>query len=174
MVGTAFSFQGNERDTMMLSFVLDDDSPAGSYNYINRRDVFNVSITRARSKQLVFYSFSTKHLTYDGILSSFFDFYKTYSAESKHAFEKNEFCEEIESYISKFGFRTWQQFEISGVSIDILASKNDQYIGIDLVGFPGDIGDFYDLERYKMLERGQIKLFPLPYAYWLYDRGIFV
>ena len=52
----------------------------------------------------------------------------------------------------------------------MLAQKNGQFIAIDLVGFPGDVGDFYKLERYKMLERGKIKLFPLPYAYWLYDK----
>jgi hypothetical protein len=56
------------------------------------------------------------------------------------------------------------------VSIDVLAQKNGHYIAIDLVGFPGEVGDFYKLERYKMLERGGIRLFPLPYAYWLFDK----
>ena len=55
--------------------------------------------------------------------------------------------------------------------IDVLAYKNGKYIAIDLVGFPGSIGEFYPIERYKMLERGGIKLFPLPYTYWLHDKA---
>ena len=170
MVGTAFSFQGNERDLMMLSLVVDNNSHAGSYNYINRKDVFNVSVTRARNKQLVYYSFDPKQLKFESTLQLFFDFYEKYTTHFIEEFDKNEFCNEIETYIAKFGFETWQQFEISGVKIDVLAQKNGHFIAIDLVGFPGDVGDFYKLERYKMLERGKIKLFPLPYAYWLYDK----
>jgi hypothetical protein len=171
MVGTAFSFQGNERDMMLLSLVADDKSPAGSYNYINRKDVFNVSVTRARNKQLVYYSFDPKQLNFESTLDQFFDFYDKYQNHKIEAFDKNEFCSEIEDYISQFGYQTWQQFTVSGVNVDVLAQKNDNFIAIDLVGFPGEVGDFYALERYKMLERGNIKLFPLPYAYWLYDKA---
>jgi superfamily I DNA and/or RNA helicase len=171
LVGTAFSFQGNERDIMMLSFVVDDNSHTGSLNYINRKDVFNVSVTRARYKQLVFYSFNPINLKSDSILEHYFNFYKKYKKEYFVETENNHYCDEIEQFVSKFGYDTWQNFEVSGVKIDILAQKNNQYIAIDLIGFPGKIGDFYPLERYKMLERGNIKLFPLPYAYWLYDKA---
>ncbi|MFK8044125.1 MAG: AAA domain-containing protein [Crocinitomicaceae bacterium] len=171
MVGTAFSFQGNERDLMMLSLVVDDKSSSGSFNYVNRKDVFNVSVTRARNKQLVYYSFDPMNLKFESTLQLFFSFYEQYTTHSKATFNKDKFCKEIQNYIAGFGFETWQQFEISGVSIDVLAVKDGQYIAIDLVGFPGDVGDFYELERYKMLERGKIKLFPLPYAYWLYDKS---
>jgi len=171
-VGTAFSFQGNERDTMLLSLVVDGDSHAGSFNYINRKDVFNVSVTRARNKQLVFHSFNPDSLKQQSTLQRFFEFYEKYNPWILESKDLNDFCGEIESFVEQFGFQTWQQFNISGVKIDILAYKNGKYIGIDLVGFPGDIGDFYKIERYKMLERGNIQLFPLPYAYWLNDKEL--
>ncbi len=170
IVGTAFSFQGNERDVMLISFVVDNESHAGSYNYINRKDVFNVSVTRARNKQLIFYSFKPALLKYESTLQKFFDFYERYNPWDLDKKDVNVFCEEIEQFIQEFGFKTWQQFDVSGIKIDILAYKNGKYIAIDLVGFPGDIGEFYTIERYKMLERGNIKLFPLPYAYWLHDK----
>ncbi len=171
-VGTAFSFQGNERDLMFLSFVADGESHSGTYNYINRKDVFNVSVTRARFRQIVFHSFSPKGLRFDSTLGQFFSYYEQL-ANPQHVNEvDNRFCEEIEHYFRKFGYQTWQQYEISGVIIDVLAEKDGQYIAIDLVGFPGSVGEFYPLERYKMLERGNIKLFPLPYAYWLYDKSL--
>ena len=171
IVGTAFSFQGNERDVMLISFVVDNESHAGSYNYINRKDVFNVSVTRARNKQLIFYSFTTSRLKFESTLQRFFDFYERYNPWDLKKKDLNGFCEEIEQFIQQFGFKTWQQFDVSGVKIDILAYKNGKYIAIDLVGFPGDIGEFYTIERYKMLERGKIQLFPLPYAYWLHDKS---
>ncbi|MGV6861058.1 MAG: AAA domain-containing protein [Putridiphycobacter sp.] len=171
MIGTAFTFQGNERDLMILSFVVDDQSVAGSYNYINRKDVFNVSVTRARSKQIVLYSFDYAKLKHQSTLGQFFQFYQKYASEYYPKFDKDEFCLEIKNYIQQLGFDAWEQFSISGVNIDILAQKDNQYIAIDLIGFPGSIGDFYPLERYKMLERGGIRLFPLPYAYWLYDKS---
>jgi len=172
LVGTAFSFQGNERDIMMLSFVVDDDSHTGSLNYINRKDVFNVSVTRARNKQLVFHSFNPDKLKSESVLGHYFSFYKKYKKEYFVETENDDYSSEIENFISDFGYDTWQNFEVSGVKIDVLAQKNNQYIAIDLIGFPGKIGDFYPLERYKMLERGNIRLFPLPYAYWLYDKSL--
>lgn len=171
IVGTAFSFQGNERDVMLISFVVDDKSHAGSFNYINRKDVFNVSVTRARNKQLIFHSFDPKLLKYESTLQRFFDFYEKYNPWSLDHKDINVFCNEIELFIKQFGFTTWQQFDVSGVVIDVLAYKNGKYIAIDLVGFPGSIGEFYPIERYKMLERGGIKLFPLPYTYWLHDKA---
>jgi superfamily I DNA and/or RNA helicase len=172
IVGTAFSFQGNERDTMLLSLVLDDDSHSGSFNYVNRKDVFNVSVTRARNKQLVFYSFTQELLKFNSTLQLFFEFYEKYNPWVLESKDLNEFCGEIELFVQRFGFQTWQQFNISGVNIDVLAYKSGKYIAVDLVGFPGDVGDFYKIERYKMLERGGIQLFPLPYAYWLNDKEL--
>ncbi|MEM6797006.1 MAG: ATP-binding protein, partial [Acidobacteriota bacterium] len=55
-VGTAHSFQGEERDVMMLSLAIDARSHPSALRFLERPDVFNVSITRARSIQHVFTS----------------------------------------------------------------------------------------------------------------------
>ncbi|MEL6543346.1 MAG: AAA domain-containing protein, partial [Myxococcota bacterium] len=42
-VSTAHGFQGEERDVMLLSWALDDDSPAGSFTFLRREDVLNMA-----------------------------------------------------------------------------------------------------------------------------------
>ena len=171
-VGTAFSFQGNERDIMFISLVADDETHAGTLNFMNRKDVFNVSVTRARFRQIIVHSFTPNNLKFESTLQKYFAYYQHQLNHNETKGEEDQYCKEISKYFEGVGYKTWLQYEISGVSIDVLAEKDGSYIAIDLVGFPGSVGDFYPLERYKMLERGNIRLFPLPYAYWLYDKQI--
>ena len=62
LIGTPFQFQGEEKDVMMISFVVDDQSHPSTYLYLNRPDVFNVSVTRARSLQHLFTSVTLDQL----------------------------------------------------------------------------------------------------------------
>lgn len=55
-IGTVHSFQGAERDHMVVSLVVDDDSPGGSFSFLENRNLFNVMITRARHRMTVFTS----------------------------------------------------------------------------------------------------------------------
>ena len=67
-IGTPYSFQGDERDIVYLSLVVDDNTHHSSFIHINKEDVFNVMITRARIEQNVFYSCSINKLKADSIL----------------------------------------------------------------------------------------------------------
>ena len=46
-LGTPYHFQGEERDIMLLSMALDNNSHPAGFKYLNKEDVFNVAITRA-------------------------------------------------------------------------------------------------------------------------------
>ena len=170
IVGTAFTFQGNERDLMLLSLSLDDDALGGSFNFLNRKDVFNVSVTRARGGQHIYHSFNPDKLKADSTLGRFFHFYQKDLEDDKGRATKDAFCNEVLEILWKNGLQTWTNFEVSGITIDLLTQIEDQYIGIDLIGFPGEMEDYYSLERYKMIERGKIRLFPLSYALWKGDK----
>jgi Cdc6-like AAA superfamily ATPase len=169
LVGTAHHFQGNERDTMFISLVVTDACPGGSYTFLNRKDVFNVSITRAKNLQYIFYSFDPKKLSFDSTLDRFFRFYQDDRNMDQGKSTHDAFCLEVQHHFNKKGLNSWTNFSISGVSIDLLIQVEDQFFGIDLIGFPGEMVDYYSLERYKMIERGKIKLFPLPYPLWAGD-----
>ena len=56
IVGTAHSFQGEERDVMLISWTVADNSPIQSFTFINNPNLFNVSITRGRQKVMNFVS----------------------------------------------------------------------------------------------------------------------
>lgn len=47
-VGTAHSFQGEERDVMLISWAIADNSPVQLFTFVNNPNLFNVSITRAQ------------------------------------------------------------------------------------------------------------------------------
>ncbi len=169
-VGTAFTFQGNERDVMLLSLALDDSAASGSYTYLNRKDVFNVSVTRAKTTQLIYHSFTPGSLNAKSLLARFFNFYKRDLTDDLGRPTKDSFCLEVGDFLKQKGHTVWTDFEVSGVRIDLLTQCDDRFIGIDLIGFPGEMVDYYSLERYKMIERGKIKLFPLPYPLWRGDK----
>ena len=76
LIGTPYDFQGEERDIMFLTFALDNDTHAASFNYINRSDVFNVSITRARSIQHLLISFDPERLSPGKLLTEYLHFVK--------------------------------------------------------------------------------------------------
>lgn len=170
MIGTAFSFQGNEREVMFISLSLDEKSVGGSYTFMNRKDVFNVSVTRARSRQYIMYSFDPKGLNPRSTLAEFFRHYEDSSLIDEGVSTKDEFCHEVIAELDKKKCQSWTKFEISGVQIDLLAKKGESYFGIDLIGFPGELEDYFTLERYKLLERCGVPLFPLPYALWKANR----
>lgn len=56
IVGTAHSFQGEEREIMLISWTVADNSPIQSFTFINNPNLFNVSITRAHGRCINFLS----------------------------------------------------------------------------------------------------------------------
>jgi hypothetical protein len=51
LAGTAHTFQGEEHDLMFVSLALDDQSASTSYRFLEKADVFSVSITRGPAAQ---------------------------------------------------------------------------------------------------------------------------
>lgn len=56
LIAMAHSFQGEKRDVMFLSFAMDPASHLVTLRFLNRPDVFNVSITRIRIEQRFYVS----------------------------------------------------------------------------------------------------------------------
>lgn len=52
-VGTVHSFQGGERDTVIVSLALAPDDPPGRRRFVEQSDLFNVMVTRARERVVV-------------------------------------------------------------------------------------------------------------------------
>ncbi|MDA9328855.1 hypothetical protein N9Q76_01875 [Flavobacteriales bacterium] len=62
--------------------------------------------------------------------------------------------------------------KFSSLEVDVLIKKGNQFIDIDLVGYPRDRVEAFNLEQYSMLNRAVFKMSSLPYSYWKLNREI--
>ena len=173
LVGTAHSFQGEERDVMFISFALDNDSHPSAFHFLNKDDVFNVSITRARNKQYLVRSFDKNSLPVDSLVKKYFDSLSSGRVENAPVDgEKDKFSQEVCDFIQGHHRSTRIAYSVAGVTIDIVVEHEGRLFGIDLVGYPGPYEKTIKLYRYKVLSRAGIKMIPIPYSLWRFNREL--
>ncbi len=174
LIGTPFVFQGEEKEVMFLSFALDNESHPAAFNYLNREGVFNVSITRARSLQHVFISFSNEKIKNDSLLARFIYGLKNNNASPPTYLNQKKvdtFLEEVIESIRSFGIKEWHiAFPIAGTAIDLVVVHEGKTFCIDLIGFPGEFETALPIERWRMLERVGLSTFTLPFSAWYFDK----
>jgi len=167
-VGTPFSFQGEERDHMLISCCVDENTSGNAYSYLNRDDVFNVAITRARDYQTLFVSCDAQDLKSGSKLSA----YLKYVSEYKHQADvpidlaHDSFQNEICNWLTKRGVDVYKNYMVAGISIDIMAVFHGHAIAIDLIGFKGNLHAALSLTQFKLLQRAGLESFLLPYQEW--------
>ena len=164
---TPYSFQGQERDIIFISISLDDDSHGSAFAYMNKEDVFNVCITRAKHKQVVVYSFDMETLANHHLIKKMHQLeLKEDQKWIKPTEEKDAFSKEIIKTLENMKFEIFPRFQFSSLDVDLLVKRDNRYIGIDLVGYPGEMASEFKLERYSMLNRAGFQTYPIPYSYW--------
>lgn len=168
-LGTPYHFQGEERDMMLLSMVVDNHSHPASLHHLNKPDVFNVAVTRARHKQLVYLSKDRLGLKGESLLRLYID--NALETQKGPTLIHDDFSKEVCDYLKKSNCHTHLGYTIAGLSIDILVEYEGRYIGIDLIGYPGDFQEAFSIERYKILNRVGIRVFPLSYISWQYNQA---
>lgn len=167
LVGTAHSFQGEERDVMFLSLALDDESPSASFRFLDKEDIFNVSITRARIENRVFVSFSSAGKS-SRLANRFIAYASAQNADRLDRVKSStQPCLiDIRSAIEKTGAIVEEGFTLGGYSIDLLCKRGKACLAIDLVGFRGEVGEAMSLDRHLLLRRAGIELFPVAFDEW--------
>jgi len=169
LVGTPFHFQGEERDIMMISFCIDNDSHHASINYLNREDVFNVLITRARNRQIVFTSVNSYLLPYQSLLKEYLEVNMNVSSLVSNREESiyDLFFQEVSEYLKKSGFNLiLHSTVVSGVLIDLVVLFEGKCYCVDLIGYPGQFEEQFSLEDLRLLNHIDIPLYFLPYSSW--------
>ena len=165
-VGTPYQFQGEERDIMLLSFSVCENSLNAS-GYLNREDVFNVAITRAKQKQWVFVSVSPEKLHINNLLRQYIES-PTQTTSAKETSETLDYFQDVVCHhLAKHQITTWKGYTIAGQTMDILCRKHEKFVAIDLIGFPGEWQDFYDTSSYKVFRRAGLTVVPICYADWI-------
>ncbi len=171
LVGTPYTFQGEERDIMILSLAIDDSSSGMTHRYLSKEGVFNVAITRAKSDQFIYYSFNHQNLKSESILTSYINSIRRYKVQGQEKVSSNDiFAQDVAEELNRMDILSEVSVTLSGYKFDLTASKDGKTIGIDLISYPGDFEETYSLSRYRMFQRIGFKIFPLPYKRWAMNK----
>lgn len=153
--GTAHTFQGDERDIMLLSWAYANNSYPQSLMFAQKPNLFNVAITRAKHKLINFISKEVNELP-EGLLRNYLEYVKRRSAKRyKDAF-KNDFEKTVFEAI-KEEFATLAQenkifagVNMGSVSADILIDK----VVVEVDGVEDNIPCKYnDMKKQAIIER---------------------
>ena len=167
LCGTPYNFQGSEREIILISFCVSDDSHPSAFRHASKPEVLNVAITRAKSYQYVFTSVSEKILKKDSLIYLYFNFIRDFSHQDKEEAELDLFQNEVlKVLIQNDQNQIKCGYPLAGNLLDILVTNNGKNYFIDLIGYPGIFKEAFPLERYKTLARIGIKSFPLHYRHW--------
>ncbi|WP_435260780.1 AAA domain-containing protein [Tenacibaculum sp. nBUS_03] len=172
-VGTPFDFQGEERDIMFISLVIDDATSNTVFQYLNREDVFNVSITRAKYKQNLYYSFLPKNFSNTNLLIDYYSKSNQNTTIRNDDFFIDDFATEVFKELINLGISKNEvlfHHAVAGYFFDIVLPYNNKTVCIDLIGYPGEMERSFSIEQYKTLFRVRIQIITIPYAYWLLNR----
>ncbi|MFT5469091.1 MAG: hypothetical protein ACI8UO_004206 [Verrucomicrobiales bacterium] len=166
MIGTAHTFQGEERDLMFLSLALDDASPHGSYRFLEKPDVFNVMITRARLMNQIFYSFTKETLKPDSLLARFFAYDAELADPKPESQVHDQFANEVAAALRENGAEVLIGAPLAGMKVDLIYKLDGRSRGVDLIGYPGAFMDAFPLERVLIFKRADLPVTPLAYSEW--------
>jgi len=173
-IGTAHTFQGDERDIILLSWAFAPNSFPQSLTFLQKPNLFNVAVTRARYQMINFVSKNPRELP-DGLFRTYLAYVDEYevrhkSIENKELDEnvyKNSFEKEIAQAIRDLGHEVQAGTEVAGYSVDLLV--NDK-IAIECDGVEDSKRlSGTNMKKQAILERTGFKINRITYREWQYS-----
>lgn len=173
-IGTAHTFQGDERDIMLISWAFAQNSFPQSLVFLQKANLFNVAITRARSKVINFISKDPSELP-EGHFRNYINFLKHYqntrqamlSGEIEVNDYKNSLEKEIAGQIRELGYKVQAGADIAGLSADLLV-ENKMIIEVDGVEDKAETR-LSNMKKQSILERCGFKVNRITYREWQYS-----
>ena len=171
-VGTAHTFQGDERDVMIFSLAIADNSFAQSLTFLQQPNLFNVAIIRARKKLITFISKDPKSLP-PGLLKDYIEYTQQYIESAKEdEFSKNKFKNSFEQTVAQAfvmeGLEVKAGFEAAGVIPDMLIKDefgNEVIVEIDGVD-DNKKANISDIKKQTILERAGYNVTRISFREW--------
>lgn len=179
IVGTAHTFQGDERDVMLLSFCADPTSHRSTVTFMNNDNLFNVAVTRARRRQVIFSGLDARHLPPGHLLGD----YLNYAAdclepENPEAISTrgSGFETELAATLRKRGgYIVFVGYPVAGFHVDVVAQRSNQALAIACDGdperraLPNDPHSLDSVSGQAILERAGWRVHRIPYRRWRLD-----
>lgn len=175
-IGTAHTFQGDERDIMLLSWAYAPNSFSQSLTFLQKPNLFNVAITRARYRMINFISKNPRELS-DGLLRSYLNYIQEYenrqqaimNNEIDENYYKNSFEKEVAQTFRDLGYKVQAGVDVAGHSIDLLI--NDKIaVEIDGVEDNAKSKTHLPLKKQAILERSGFKINRITFREWHYSQ----
>ncbi len=173
-IGTAHTFQGDERDIILMSWAFANNSYPQSITFLQKPNLFNVAITRARSKCINFVSHDIETMP-EGHFRNYVSFIKQYQ-ERKESLANNEIDEniyknklekEIATAIRNLDHKVIAGADIAGLSADLLV--DDKFI-VEIDGMEDNKKqNISNMKKQAILERCGFKVRRITYREWQYS-----
>ena len=173
-IGTAHTFQGDERDIILTSWAYANNSFPQSLIFLQKPNLFNVAITRARYQVINFISKNPRELP-EGLLRSYLGYVEEYenrytlvnSDDFDENIYKNAFEKEVADAFREIGHKVTCGVEIAGLSVDLLVD-NKFVIEIDGVEdkTPSKVSN---MKKQAIIERSGLKVSRISKREWQYS-----
>ena len=130
VVGTAHSLQGDEKDVVILSTSIDNDSHPASLRFLESPNLFNVVITRARKELFVVTSMKTDELP-AGLLREFLIHAEKPWSPNHNPSETNCAMEQtISAEMQSNELQSWTGFQAAGTRIDVALADKQKLLAV--------------------------------------------
>ena len=173
-IGTAHTFQGDERDIMLISWAFANNSHPQSITFIQKPNLFNVAITRAKNKCINFVSHDIETMS-EGHFRNYISYIKEY-LERKRALAndeidaniyKNSFEREVADEIRKLDHHVLAGVDIAGLSADLVV--DDKFI-LEIDGVEDkQKSNISNMKKQSILERSGYKVKRITFREWQYS-----
>lgn len=173
-IGTAHTFQGDERDIMLISWAFANNSHPQSITFIQKPNLFNVAITRAKNKCINFVSHDIETMS-GGHFRNYISYVKEY-LERRRALAndeidaniyKNSFEREVAEEIRKLDHNVLAGVDIAGLSADLVV--DDKFI-LEIDGVEDKPkSNISNMKKQSILERSGFKVKRITYREWQYS-----
>ncbi len=173
-IGTAHTFQGDERDIILISWAYANNSFPQSLIFLQKPNLFNVAITRARYQMINFISKNPRELP-EGILRNYLGFVQEYedhyNMQSSDEFDeniyKNSFEREVADAFRQIGHEVVCGVEIAGLSADLLV---DNKFVVECDGVEDNkVCRLSNMKKQTIIERSGLKVSRISQREWQYS-----
>jgi len=174
-VGTAHTFQGDEKDIILLSFTIAPNSHFQSLIFIQKPNLFNVAITRARKKLVCFISRPTESLQ-QGLLRDYLEYIQAYKVRTERNEIKENYNNSAEETtavaLREEGFSVYPGFDFAGFKIDMVISNGENSVAVEFNGFEESENISKEINNQAILERCGWKVIRITAREWLYSNKV--
>ena len=173
-IGTAHTFQGDEKDIVLMSWAFANNSYPQSITFLQKPNLFNVAITRAKNKCINFVSHDLETMP-DGLFRHYVSYLDEYKKRQEAILNqgideniyKNGLEKEIANELRKLNHHVVAGKEIASLSADLLV--DDKFI-VEVDGVEDSKkSNVLNMKKQAILERCGFKVKRITYREWQYS-----